>query len=159
MKHLDRFGSKAVVVIVAALSSMVCLPVFGQAPAVTSAQAEFFETKVRPVLHDRCFACHSVQAQMGSLRLDSLTALLKGGGRGPSLVPGDAEKSLLLQAVHYEGSLKMPPAGKLKGNEIAALTEWVKMGAPWPGSKVSAEALQAAKKGDYLISNVQRNFW
>ena len=115
-----------------------------QAPAVTPQQAEFFETHVRPLLFNRCFSCHSDKAQQGGLRLDSLDAMLKGGGGGPALVPGNLEKSRLLTAVHYTGALKMPPNGKLKDEEIAALTEWVKMGAPWPNAKVS-DAARAAQ--------------
>ncbi|HZP83295.1 MAG TPA: PSD1 and planctomycete cytochrome C domain-containing protein [Chthonomonadaceae bacterium] len=127
--------------------------------AITPQQVEFFEAKVRPVLFHNCFGCHGAKQQMGGLRLDSLTALLKGGNRGPALVPGDVQKSLLVQAVHYDTALKMPPTGKLKAEEIAALTEWIKMGAPWPGAKVSEEAKKAAQNGDYVITEEQRRFW
>src|SRR5437763_3525683 len=90
-------------------------------------QAEFFETHVRPVLGTKCASCHGASQQMAGLRLDSRAAMLKGGGRGPALLPGDPEKSLLIRAVHYDAAPKMPPAGKLQEDEIAALTAWVKM--------------------------------
>jgi mono/diheme cytochrome c family protein len=126
---------------------------------VTPQQAEFFETKVRPVLANNCFSCHGPSMQQGGLRLDSLAALLKGGGSGPALKPADAAKSLLLQVVHYDGRVKMPPAGKLKQADIDALTDWVKMGAPWPGVKVSDAAKLAAKSGEFTITDDQRKFW
>src|SRR5258708_16538661 len=69
---------------------------------------------------------------MGGLRLDSREALLKGGKSGPAIVPGDPEKSLLIEAVRQTKALKMPKGGRLKAAEIDALTDWVKAGAIWP---------------------------
>jgi mono/diheme cytochrome c family protein len=116
---------------------------------------DFFEARVRPLLAARCFACHGPAQHQGGLRLDSPAAILKGGGRGPALVPGHPEQSLLLQVVHYDGALKMPPTGKLQPGEIAALAEWVRMGAPWP------QAGQAASPstGGFSISEPQRKHW
>lgn len=97
--------------------------------------AQFFETKVRPLLVDNCFSCHSdlSKSVQSGLKLDSRAGVLKGGLRGPSLVPGDPEHSLLLTSLSFtDKELKMPPAGKLKRAQIAILTAWVKMGAPWP---------------------------
>ncbi len=126
---------------------------------ITPQQAEFFETHVRPLLVQKCYACHNDKMQMGNLRLDSLEAILKGGNRGAALIPGNDAKSLLLSAVHYDTSLKMPPAGKLKADEIAILTNWVKMGAPWPGAKVSEADRLAALKGEFVIPESKRRFW
>ena len=94
---------------------------------------EFFETKVRPVLAEQCYACHSAKAgkAFGGLKLDSTTALRKGGERGPLFQPGKPEASLLLKAVHYDG-LRMPPAKKLPAAQLTALEQWVAMGAPLP---------------------------
>jgi hypothetical protein len=94
----------------------------------------FFESKVRPVLVEHCYECHSAETkQKGGLLLDSREALRKGGDNGPAIVPGDPEKSLLIRAVrHADRDLLMPPKNKLSDTEIAALTEWVKMGAPDP---------------------------
>jgi hypothetical protein len=70
----------------------------------------FFEMKVRPVFHQVCYRCHGGQKVSGHLRIDSREALLKGGESGPAIVPGDPEKSLLLQAVRYRHeSIHMPP--------------------------------------------------
>src|SRR2546423_5305360 len=109
------------------------------APAALSAeQTQFFEAKVRPVLAQNCYKCHSVQEgkSKGDLTLDTREGLLKGGENGPVLVPGDPEKSKLIKAISYtDPDLQMPPKDKgekLKPEQIADLTEWVKLGAPDP---------------------------
>ena len=107
------------------------------------AKAEFFETKVRPVLVDQCYACHSASAKKlkANLRLDSHAGLLNGGDTGPAIVPGEPDKSRLIDAIGYQNvDLQMPPKKKLSHRQIADLTEWVRMGAPWPGSPVAAKA-------------------
>jgi hypothetical protein len=96
--------------------------------------SDFFELKIRPVLAERCYECHSAKAKKvrGGLRLDSRAKLLAGGDRGPVVVPGDPDKSLLLEAVGYKNpDLQMPKDGKLPDAAIADLAAWVKMGAPW----------------------------
>lgn len=126
------------------------------APAPVSPEAaEFFETKIRPVLANSCYSCHGPNAQMGDLRVDSRAALLKGGASGASLVPGDEAKSLLVTAVHQTGKIKMPQGGRLKDNEIADIAAWVKMGAPWPDAKGAADA----GNGEYVPSPAQKSFW
>jgi hypothetical protein len=95
----------------------------------------FFEARVRPVLVEHCYPCHSAAAkkQKGKLLLDSRDGLRKGGESGPAVVPGEPAKSLLLRAVRYgDDELKMPPKGKLPDPVIADLEAWVKMGAPDP---------------------------
>ena len=80
---------------------------------------------------------------MGYLRLDSLEAMLKGGGRGPAIKPGDPDGSLLIRVVKQSGDLKMPlGAPKLSDDEINNLVDWVKEGAIWP--KADAQATAAA---------------
>src|SRR5436309_14881739 len=89
---------------------------------------EFFEKKIRPLLVDNCFKCHTGPKLKGHLALDSRAALLKGGDTGPALVPGEPEKSLILKAVGYEDAeLRMPPRGKLSGQQIADLGAWIKV--------------------------------
>ena len=106
------------------------------APAKPSPEGvEFFEKKVRPVLVKHCYSCHSADAKKlkGELRLDTRDGVLQGGSSGPAIVPGDPDKSLLIQAVkHADEDLKMPPDSKLSAGEIADLTAWVKLGAPDP---------------------------
>jgi hypothetical protein len=84
------------------------------------------------VLLAQCVVCHGERLQQGGLRLDTRAALLKGGASGPSVVPGKPSESLLLESVRYHTARKMPPKGKLPDAQIAALTQWVQMGAPWP---------------------------
>src|SRR5207244_5412635 len=100
---------------------------------------EFFEKNIRPVFVDRCYKCHSHDAEKikGGLLLDTREGLLKGGDTGPAIVPGDPDKSLLIKAVRYtDEDLQMPPrkggGKKLAAKEIADLELWVKMGAPDP---------------------------
>jgi mono/diheme cytochrome c family protein len=97
-----------------------------------AAQEEFFEAKVRPVLADNCMECHGAEKHKGGLRLDVRAAMLKGGDTGPAVVPGKPEESPLIEAIRYEREVQMPPKKKLKAEEIAALTDWVKRGAFWP---------------------------
>jgi hypothetical protein len=110
-------------------------------PAVaepTKEQLDFFEAKIRPLLADRCYKCHSVEAgkSKGSLTLDTASAALKGGDTGPAVVPGDLERSLLYKAITYtDKDLEMPPTssgGKLDAQQIADVAAWIKMGAPDP---------------------------
>src|SRR5213080_4938553 len=98
----------------------------------------FFETRVLPLLKQRCFECHSHEKKIkGSLALDSRSGWEKGGKSGPAVVPGKPEASLLIKAVsHAEKDLKMPPKKMLPADEIALLTEWVQKGAPDPRAPV-----------------------
>src|SRR5947199_6382062 len=106
----------------AALSSL-------QAQSVPAASPDFFENKIRPVLANQCYSCHT-GSQLGGLRLDSREAMLKGGKSGPALAPGDPDSSLLVRAVRQTGDkLKMPMGGKLKDAEIEDLAAWGKAGA------------------------------
>jgi hypothetical protein len=110
-------------------------------------QAEFFENKIRPVLVERCYNCHSTEAgkDKGGLLLDSRDALLKGGDTGPALVAGDAAKSLLLKAVkRADPDTAMPPKGKadpLTVEQVADFETWIKMGAPDPRAGVVKKAV------------------
>ena len=114
---------------------LICL-CFGPAGlAAADSQAEFFESKVRPLLAGNCYACHT-DSESGGLRLDSRESIIRGGNSGPAIAPGDPEGSLLIQAVsHRHERLKMPPPGKLEPHQIEYLIEWVKGGAVWPVSK------------------------
>jgi len=110
---------------------------WGRADAadLTPAQTDFFENKIRPVLADNCYKCHSTQAEKvkGGLLLDSRDGLLKGGDTGVAIVPGNPEASLLIKAMRYtDPDLQMPKNKKLDDDQIANLVAWVKMGAPDP---------------------------
>ncbi len=100
--------------------------------------AEFFEAKVRPVLAESCVRCHGPKKQSSGLRLDSREAILEGGENGPAIVPGDPDKSLLIQAVRYaHEDYKMPPKAQAARAAVEALAEWVRRGAPWPIAKAA----------------------
>ncbi len=98
----------------------------------------YFETHIRPLFAKHCYQCHSEKAkkQEGGLLLDRASGWVAGGDRGPSLVPGDAESSLLIQAVRFaDASLSMPPSQPLSAPEIKTLEYWVSMGAPGPSNE------------------------
>ncbi|HEY1600982.1 MAG TPA: PSD1 and planctomycete cytochrome C domain-containing protein [Pirellulales bacterium] len=112
---------------------------WAETPSTDNAAAEeFFEKKIRPLLVDNCYNCHSASTNsQGGLRADDRNGLLVGGDRGPAIVPGDPENSVLIRAVsHTDGDLKMPPKKRLSTDQVADLTQWVKDGALWPGSRV-----------------------
>ncbi len=114
-------------------AAVLILGAYG-AYAQSPEQVEFFEKNIRPVLAEKCYACHSAGTMaMGELRLDSKAAARKGGSRGAAIVPSDPDGSLLIRAVRYRSiDLRMPPTGKLDDDEIANLEAWVRMGAPDP---------------------------
>jgi hypothetical protein len=101
-------------------------------PSEDSAKARFFEQKVLPVLKAHCFKCHGPEKHENGLRLDSRVAMLAGGDSGPVIVPGDPGSSLLVDAVNYGDGFQMPPAGKLKDEQVDVLTDWITDGAVWP---------------------------
>ncbi|WP_169974473.1 PSD1 and planctomycete cytochrome C domain-containing protein [Tautonia rosea] len=108
------------------------------APDVSASEREFFEKEVRPILAERCYSCHSADAERvrGDLLLDSRSGMLEGGGLGPAVVPGDLDQSLLIQAIRYhDRSLRMPPDGRLSPREVEVLEAWVKAGAPSPADE------------------------
>ena len=104
--------------------------------ADASAQSgdELFETRIRPLLVEKCAECHSQASRRGGLRVSSLQSLLAGGRSGPAIVPGDPDNSLLIQVVRHEiDDLEMPQDGApLTAREIEGLVEWIRMDAPWP---------------------------
>jgi hypothetical protein len=118
---------------------------------------EFFEKKIRPVLAENCFSCHSERKHKANLRLDSRQAMLTGGESGPAIVPGHPKQSLLLKAVHYADDLKMPPKGPLPPELVAALTTWIKQGAPWPENRPDVRPM--AQDSEFKITPQQRAFW
>jgi Protein of unknown function (DUF1549)/Protein of unknown function (DUF1553)/Planctomycete cytochrome C len=132
-----------------------------------AATAEYFESKVRPVLAANCYDCHTEEA-LGGLRLDSREAMLKGGKRGPAIVPGDPDASLMIKAIRQTDALKMPKGGRLKPEEVESLAEWVKAGAVWPAAVATTASAGKADTATgnpspatraYVIKPEQRAFW
>src|SRR5215208_2374473 len=106
----------------ATLACLLLMPPLTAPAASGAAGVEFFEKKVRPVLVEHCYSCHSAQAkkQRGGLALDTREGLLKGGDRGPAVVPGKPDESLLIRAVrHADKALQMPPKGQLPASAVA----------------------------------------
>ncbi|HEY1170828.1 MAG TPA: DUF1553 domain-containing protein [Verrucomicrobiae bacterium] len=112
-----------------------------QAATLSAAQKALFEDKVLPVLQGQCFECHSHAGNKmkGGLVLDTLGGFITGGDSGPAIVVGKPEESLLIKAIkHTDDHLKMPAKKpKLSEEEIQYLSDWIKLGAPWPGSDLS----------------------
>jgi cytochrome c553 len=131
------------------------LPAIG--PHVTAStdagDIEFFEARIRPLLATHCYECHSVRenTRKGGLTLDTREGVLKGGQSGPVLVPGDPDRSLLVQAVrHLNEDLQMPSkSDKLSDQEIADLAAWVRIGAPDPRVGPETPAIVGSTAGSH----------
>src|SRR4051794_35117336 len=108
-----------IVILVAGISAVH----LGAQPSPAS--SDFFESKVRPILANSCFGCHTNSA-LGGLRLDTLEGMTKGGEHGTALKPGDPENSPLISRLKEDSAdLRMPKGGKLKPAQIADLEAWV----------------------------------
>ena len=139
---------------------------FGAVTAVPSARGagdggEFFETKIRPVLAEHCYECHSGSAKKvkGGLRVDGREELLKGGETGPAIVLGRPESSLLVAAIaHRDQELAMPPKkSRLPAAVVSDFERWIREGAFWPGS---ASAPTSAKADGFnLAQRKQQQAW
>ena len=123
----------------------------------TAEQLGFFEAKIRPLLVENCYTCHSADTNaQGGLRVDDRNGLLAGGNRGAAVVPGKPEESILLQAVnHTDKRLKMPPGKQLSPEQIADLTLWINDGAAWP--HVPLEVNLNERNADY--DRLRREHW
>ncbi|MFT5092073.1 MAG: hypothetical protein ACI93T_000892, partial [Porticoccaceae bacterium] len=103
--------------------------------AAAPVDEHFFETRIRPVLIEKCFKCHGSEKASSEFRVDSRDALLKGGELGAAVVPGKPEDSLLLQAIDPANEdLQMPPDDPLPPNVVADFRTWIESGAAWPKS-------------------------
>ncbi len=116
--------------------------------------ARLFVNKVRPVLEQKCFACHTNE-ERGGLRLDSRERMLKGGRRGPAVIPGNAEQSLLIAALRHEREdLRMPRNGaKLSDEEVRGFVEWIQAGAEWATAEAPINIPRRA------ATKAERAFW
>ena len=105
---------------------------------------DFFEKRIRPVLDQRCYDCHSARAEnvQGGLRLDRREAILRGGDNGPAVVPGNPQASLLIQAIRHlnPDHLAMPPdEEKLSAAVMDDFERWIVLGVPFPGHASSQQ--------------------
>jgi mono/diheme cytochrome c family protein len=126
------------------------------APAASAEDQQFFETRIRPVLADHCYKCHSREADKirGGLMLDTREGMLHGGDTGPAIAPGKPEDSLIVDAISYKDTdLQMPPKGeKLTDQQVADITEWIRRGAFDPRSLV-------AKGSSSAYGGVGKDHW
>ena len=129
---------------------------YGQQPSST--QVKFFESKIRPALTKYCYECHSVEAgdSQGGLLLDTKQGMLQGGNGGPALVPGDAEGSMIWEAITWQG-YEMPPSQKMPASVIADFKEWIEMGAPDPREREITNFTTKITEKD--IENARREHW
>jgi hypothetical protein len=128
-----------------------------------------FETRIRPLLSERCFGCHGPERQEADLRLDQRDAVLAGEGGtvspegiGPVVVPGQPDQSRLIQVIRYSDSdVQMPPTGKLPEGTIALLTDWVRGGAHWPAAATPPAAAPAPRtpSGEVDVRAVAASHW
>lgn len=148
-----RFAAKFGVVLALSLARAAAATTDGTA-AQTAAGLAFFEAKIRPVLVDKCYSCHSSEADelKAGLHLDSREGILKGGDSGAAAVPGNTADSLIVQALKYEG-YEMPPTGQLPPADIANFEHWIEMGMPDPREPAGT----AVKSGINIDEG--RKFW
>ncbi|HJZ93083.1 MAG TPA: c-type cytochrome domain-containing protein, partial [Gemmataceae bacterium] len=105
----------------------------GSLPGAAAPPADGYEARIRPVLVEHCYKCHSAEhkTEKGGLRLDTREGMLKGGESGPAIVPGKPGDSLLIRAIRQTGDgPKMPPKGKLPPAVVADFEAWIAAGAP-----------------------------
>ena len=118
---------------------------------------QFFESKIRPLLVNNCHECHGNEKHKGNLQLNSRKTILRGGDSGAAIVPGNPAKSLLIEAVKYTNSdLEMPPKKKLGKQAVADLSEWIRLGAPWPSETVQ---VTAKHEHGFSITDEDRDYW
>ncbi|MFN7804284.1 MAG: PSD1 and planctomycete cytochrome C domain-containing protein [Planctomycetaceae bacterium] len=132
--------------------SAVCLAVDPD----RSEQERFFEQKVRPILVEKCLACHGAEKQQGGLRLDTAAAFAKGGDSGRLVEAEQFEKSLLLEVLSYQGEIKMPPTGPLPAEQVALLRDWVRQGAIFPAGPAATLATPGSAEG---IAALRESHW
>lgn len=129
-----------------ALATAAWIAATASAIELSNEDLQFFESKVRPLLVDNCYKCHSAEAEKirGHFLIDSAPAMLRGGESGPAIVPGNAAESRLIHMVKRHPDFEaMPPKSKLSPAEIETLAAWIDRGAPDPRQQesISADAL------------------
>src|SRR2546422_875892 len=127
------------------------------AAAQTLSPADFFETKVRPVLANSCSVCHNPKLKTAGLDLSSATGFRQGSPSGPLVSKEQPEGSKLLEVLRYQGAVKMPPTGKLPDQQIADIAAWVRLGAPWPDTTTSVS--DPKESGQHEFTAEERAFW
>ena len=118
----------------------------------TAEDLSFFAKEVRPILQNNCALCHDSTKRTSGFSVESRESVLAGGNRGPAAEPGKPEQSRLIQAIRFNGELKMPPTGKLADKDIAVLERWVALGLPAPSSMAAQKESSASKCHTLVLS-------
>ena len=126
---------------------------------ITPEKAAFFETRIRPVLIERCFDCHSGDQPESSFSLESRAELLRGGKLGTAVLPGKPAQSLLVSALKHDEFIKMPPKEKLPAQQVMDFVRWVEMGAPWPNSNPASVVPESELAPGQQFSAEQQAHW
>jgi hypothetical protein len=137
---------------------LLALPLLGFA---VDEKLQHFESKIRPVLAEKCYECHSAKSgkTKGGLRLDHIEVILKGGDSGPALTVGDSTNSLLVEAIHYQDpDFHMPPKGKLSQDVISDLEKWINEGAVWPVEPVPSFSSKA-ERSSFNLAKRKKEHW
>jgi len=155
---LKYFGSKTVIVL-----GCLVMGLSGLAAQLSdAAKVEFFDSKVFPVLKENCFKCHGAREKLkGNLRLTNRAGLLEGGDSGAAIHLLKPEKSLMLTMISWKDEdHEMPPKEKLPDEQIALLTEWVKLGAPFnPAKEIHGNGLAVDKLPTNEINERTTSAW
>ena len=133
---------------VAGLALLVSVPSEAQEP--TTEALEHFESKIRPVLVERCYQCHGADSERvwGGLVLVDAEGVRTGGDSGEVVVPGAPDESLLIQAIRYDGPIRMPPDGRLSADVVADFERWVaSVARPTPACPTSPIVAHALGRG------------
>jgi hypothetical protein len=121
----------------------------------------FFEMRIRPVLAEKCYECHSARSSKikGGLRLDHIDFIQAGGDSGPALVGGKPEESLIIQAIRYDDPhFQMPPKEKLEKKVLADFEQWVSQGAPWPDEPAPPVSSSSKRSAFQMEKRIQEHW-
>jgi len=158
----DRTNCSVSLKSLCALATMGLSAISASSQSITLSEQEFFESRIRPALVQNCYSCHGGDPEelKSKLYLTYRDGVRNGGERGPAIVPGDPDSSILIKALRYrDADLQMPPTGQLAPKTIADFEAWVRMGAPDPRVDVpSTEELQAETSWDTIIEK-RKQWW
>ncbi len=166
--HMNRLSIRSGIQLLGAcfrITGFACFVIIcslASAASLTPDQIEFFESRIRPILAQDCYECHSTAGkQKGGLNLDHRNAWQAGGDSGPIIIPGKPNESLLIQAIrHQEEDLAMPKSGaKLDETIIADFVQWVSMGAPDPRDEAPSQAELAADQDWTAVLERRKSWW
>ncbi|MEM1294087.1 MAG: DUF1549 domain-containing protein, partial [Verrucomicrobiota bacterium] len=148
----------SILVLVALLLPQITL---GSPDSAGARDVEFFESKIRPILVQNCYECHSEEAneQKGGLLLDRRSGWMEGGDTDKAVIPGNPGESLMILAVrHADEDMKMPPKSMLQEAEILLLEEWILRGAPGPKDDMGETAFSQLGDQDVIFEKA-REHW